>query len=95
MGAITNFTNFGEAERKFEFIGVDKDRQLESLWKDTEIGNVLSWEDIDDEAERLLELRRASQDATTKDNENGEQKCDREVVRDGADSYEEVIFGRR
>ncbi len=82
-------------ERKFVFIGDDKDRQLESLWKDTEIGNVLPWEDIEDEAERLLELRRASQDATTKDNENGEQKCDREVMRDGTDSYEEVIFGRR
>ncbi len=92
LGAITNF---GKLERKFVFIGDDKDRQLESLWKDTEIGNVLPWEDIEDEAERLLELRRASQDATTKDNENGEQKCDREVMRDGADSYEEVIFGRR
>jgi hypothetical protein len=92
VGAITNF---GKAERKFEFIGDDKDRQLESLWKDTEIGNVLPWEDIEDEAERMLELRRDSQDATTKDNENGEQKCDQEVMRDGADSYEEVIFGRR
>jgi hypothetical protein len=29
LGAITSF---GEAERKFEFIGDDKDRQLESLW---------------------------------------------------------------
>jgi hypothetical protein len=92
LGAITKF---GKAERKFEFIGDDKDRQLESLWKDTEIGNVLPWEDNEDEAEKLLEVRRASQDATTKDNENGEQKCDREVMRDGADSYEEVIFGRR
>jgi hypothetical protein len=45
--------------------------------------------------ERLLELRRASQDAKTNENENGEQKCDQEVMRDGADSYEEVIFGRR
>jgi hypothetical protein len=91
LGAITDF---GKVERKFVFIGDDKDRQLESLWKDTEIGNVLPWGDIEDEAERLLERRRASQDATTKDNENGEQKCDREVMRDGADSYEEV-FGRR
>jgi hypothetical protein len=88
-------TKFGKAERKFEFIGDDKDRQLESLWKDTEIGNVLPWEDTEDEAERLLELRRASQDATTKDNDNGEQECDREVGRNEAESYEEVIFGRR
>ncbi len=53
LGAITNF---GKAECKFESIGDDKDRHLKSLWKDTEIGNVLPWEDIEDEAERLLEL---------------------------------------
>jgi hypothetical protein len=40
-------------------------------------------------------MRRASQDATTKDNDNGEQECDREVGRDEEESYEEVIFGRR
>ena len=34
----------GEAKRNFEFIGKDKDRQLESLWRETKIGNVLSWE---------------------------------------------------
>jgi hypothetical protein len=92
LGAITKF---GKAERKVEFICDDKDRQLESLWKDTEIGNILSWEDIEDRAERLLEMRRASQDATTKDNDNGEQECDQEVRRDEEESYEEVIFGRR
>ena len=53
----------GEAKRDFEFIGADKDRQLESLWKDTEIGNVLSWEDIDDEAERLLAISKIRQNA--------------------------------
>ena len=90
LGAIINF---GKAERKFEFIGDDKDRQLESLWKDTEIGNVLPWEDTEDEAERLLELRRASQDATTKDNDNGEQKCDREVGWDEAESTKRSSSG--
>ncbi len=40
---------FGKAERKFEFIGDDKDRQLESLWKDTDIGNVLPCEDVNDD----------------------------------------------
>jgi hypothetical protein len=45
--------------------------------------------------ERLLELRRDSQDATTEDTDYGEQKCGREVGRDEAESYEEVIFGRR
>ena len=39
--------------------------------KDTESGNVLPWEHIVNEAERL---RRASEDATTKDNDYGEQK---------------------
>ena len=31
-----------------------------------------------DEAERLLEMRKASQDATNEDNDNREQECDRE-----------------
>ena len=88
-------TQFGKAERKFEFIGDDNDRQLESLWKDTEIGNVLPWEDIEDETKRLLALRRASTDATITGNDNGEQECDREARRDEAESYEEVIFGLR
>jgi hypothetical protein len=29
-----------EAERDFEFIGEDKDRQLELVWRETKIGNV-------------------------------------------------------
>ena len=66
----------GKAEWNFEFIREDKDRQLESLRKDTGIGNVLPEEDIADEAERLLKMRRASQDATKEDNDNGEQEYD-------------------
>ena len=92
LGVITKF---GKVERKFEFTGDDKDRQLELVWKDTEIGNVLPWEDIEDEAERLLALRRDSTDATITGNDNGEQECDREARRDEAECYEEVIFGRR
>jgi hypothetical protein len=34
----------GEAKRDFEFIGEDKDRQLESLWKETKIGDILPLE---------------------------------------------------
>jgi hypothetical protein len=64
------------------------------MWKDTEIGNVLPWEDIDDEAERLLEMRSASQNAKTEDNDNGEQECAQEIGRDETESYD-VIFGRR
>jgi hypothetical protein len=48
-----------------------------------------------DEAERLLEMRRASQDATKEENDNGEQKYDGKVERDETDPYDEVIFGRR
>ena len=35
---------------------VDKDRQFESLWKETKMGDVLPWEDVADEAEKLLTI---------------------------------------
>jgi hypothetical protein len=54
-------TKHGEAKRDFEFIGEDKDRQLESLWRETKIGNVLPWEDFADEAERLLAISKAAE----------------------------------
>ena len=63
-----------------------------TLWKDTGIGNVL---DIANQAERLLEMRRAGQDATKEDNDNGEQDYDREVEQDETNPYDEVFFGRR
>ena len=34
-------TKHGEAKRDFGSIGEDKDRQLESLWRETKIGDVL------------------------------------------------------
>jgi hypothetical protein len=34
-------TKDGEAKQDVEFIGEDKDRQLESLWRETKIGDVL------------------------------------------------------
>jgi hypothetical protein len=52
VGAITTH---GEAKRDLEFIGGDKDRQLKKLWTETRIGSILPWDDIEDEAERLLE----------------------------------------
>ena len=51
LGAISKH---GEAKHDVEFIGEDKDRQLESLWRETRIGDVLPWEDVADEAQRLL-----------------------------------------
>ena len=53
----------GEAKCSFEFIGEDKDRQLESLWSETNIGNVLPWEDIVNEAERLLVISKDGRNA--------------------------------
>jgi hypothetical protein len=43
LGAISKN---GEAKRDVEFIGEDKDRQLESLWRETRIGDVLPWGDV-------------------------------------------------
>ena len=49
-----------EAKRDFEFIREDKDRQLESSWKETKIGNVFPWENVADEAKRLLAIGKAN-----------------------------------
>ena len=35
-------TKHGEAKREFEFIGEDKDRQLESLRQETKIGDIFT-----------------------------------------------------
>jgi hypothetical protein len=91
----------GEAKRDGEFIGADKDRQLESLWRETRIGDVLPWEDVVDESQRLLDIRKASRNAeasryaSNEDHEDGEQENDQEVDRDETDPYNEVTFGRR
>jgi hypothetical protein len=52
---VVAITTHGEAKRDFEFIGGDKDRQLKKLWTETRINSILPWDDIEDEAERLLE----------------------------------------
>ena len=85
----------GEAKRDAEFIGKDKDRQLESMWRETRIGHALPWEDAADEAQRLLDIHKARQNAKREDHEDGEQENDQEADRDETDPYNEVIFGRR
>jgi hypothetical protein len=91
LGAIFKH---GEAKRDVEFIGEDKDRQLESLWKETRIGDVLPWEDFADEAQTLLDIHKASMlNAPHEDQEDGGQENDQEVDRDETDPYNEVIFG--
>ena len=85
-----------EAKRKFEFIVEDKDRQLESLWRETNIGHVLLWEDIAAEAERLLGIiSRDGQNSAKEGHDDEGLENDQEVERSGTDPYNEVIFGRR
>jgi hypothetical protein len=79
LGAIFKH---GEAKRDVEFIGEDKDRQLESWWRETRIGDVLPWEDVADEAERLLDIHKASRNAPHEDQEDGGQENDQEVDQD-------------
>jgi hypothetical protein len=48
----------GEAKRNLVFIGGGRDRQLQQLWAETKIGDILPWEDVEREAEKLLESTR-------------------------------------
>ena len=50
----------GETKRNLEFIGGERDRQLQQLWAETKIGDILPWEDVEREAEKLLESTRAN-----------------------------------
>jgi hypothetical protein len=92
IGAISTH---GEATRDLEFIGGDKDKQLEKLWAETRIGNILPWDEIADEAERLLEGDQANRQVPDDDHVDKEQEDDQVVDRDETDPYHEVIFGRR
>ena len=65
------------------------------MWRETRIGDVLPWEDVADEAQRLLDIHNASLNAPCEDHEDGERENDQEVDRDETDPYNEVTFGRR
>ena len=45
----------------------DKDRQLKHLWAETKIGNILQWDELEAEAEKLFEEDKASRQ-TSNDN---------------------------
>ena len=92
VGAITTH---GEAKRDLEFIGGDKDRQLKQLWTETRIGSILPWDDIEDEAERLLESDEVTGQTTKDTHVDQDLGNDQGVDREETDSYNEVIFGRR
>ena len=79
----------GEAKRKLEFIGGKRDRQLQQLWAETKIGDIFPWEDVEREAERLLESTRAN--ARNSENSRASQEQD-DVDQDETDPY---AFGRR
>jgi hypothetical protein len=88
-------TTHGEAKRDLEFIGGDKDRQLKQLWTETRIGSILPWDDIEDEAERLLESDEGTRQTATDTHVDQDLGNDQGVEWEETDSYNEVIFGRR
>jgi hypothetical protein len=55
----------------------------------------LPWDEIADEAERLLERNQANQQVPDDDHVDKEQEDDQGVDRDETDPYNETIFGRR
>ena len=65
------------------------------MWKETNIGNVLPWNDITDEAERLLAISKGGRHAAKEGHDDEELENDQEVKRDGTDPYKDVIFGRK
>jgi len=71
----------------------DKDRHLHTLWNETKIGEILPWDDIEEEAEELIARRREERRAS--DSNQTIQQRDDEQVGDEKEPSEEVIFGQR
>ena len=57
------------------------------------MGEILPWDDIEEEAEKLLASRRKERRAS--DINQANQQRDDELVGDETESYDEVIFGQR
>ena len=89
IGAISTH---GEANRSLEILGGDKDRQLHTLWKETNIGKILPWDDIEEEAEELIAKKREGKQAWSSDKTS--QQRDDELIDDEKEPSEEVIFGQ-
>ena len=62
---------------------------MQQLWAETKIGDILPWEDVEREAERLLESTRAN--ARNSENSRASQEQD-DVDQDETGPY---AFGRR
>ena len=74
----------------------DKDRQLKHLWAETKIGNILQWDELEAEEEKLLEEDKASRFRVSSDNHvDTGLEDDKEIDGDETDPYNEVISGRR
>ncbi len=84
---VSAISTLGEAKRSLVFIGGDKDRQQKHLWEETRIGDILPWDEIEDEAERLLESSRANRQASDDNHADKEQEDDQIVDRDETDPY--------
>ena len=92
IGAISNH---GEAKRNLEFIGVNKDRLMKQQWEEAKIGDILPWDEIEEEEEGLLASARDNGRAPDGNHAGKEQEDDPTVDLDETDPYNEVIFGRR
>ncbi len=67
--------------------------QLHTLWKETNIGKILPWDDIEEEAEKLIAKKREEKQAWSSDKTS--QQRDDELIDDEKEPSEEVIFGQR
>jgi hypothetical protein len=96
---VSAITTHGDAKRDLEFIGGDKDRQLKQQWTEqlteTRICIILPWDDIEDEAEKLLESDGVTGQTTKDTHVDQDLGDDQGVDRDENDPYNEVIIGRR
>jgi len=70
-------------------------RQLKHLWEETRIGDILPWDELEEEAETLLESPRANRQASDDSRAGKEEEDDPAVDRDETDPYNEAIFGRK
>jgi hypothetical protein len=66
---------------------------LHTLWKETNIGKILPWDDLEEEAEELIAKEREEKQALSSDKTS--QQRDDELVGDEKEPHEEVIFGQR
>ena len=70
-----------EAERDFLFLGEDKDKQLTTLWRDTEVEELFPWAEVEQAARDIMNNEQADDDRGPEEEQD--------------DSYADVVFGKR